>query len=126
MRRHAARALLLLAPIACTEAPERPATPPSDARATEVGAGEPGPGTVAEPPGEIEAGGHGVYVPVYSHIYHHRDDAFLLTATLSVRNTDLTDSLTLTAVRYYDWEVVTERMIGRYVEIADSAPSAGP
>lgn len=46
-----------------------------------------------------------VYVPVYSHIYaedRYRDQPFLLTATLSVRNTDPHASLTLKSVNYYD------------------------
>jgi len=48
-----------------------------------------------------------VYVPIYSHIYaddRFRDIPFLLTATLSVRNTDPENALTLTSVRYYDSE----------------------
>lgn len=46
-----------------------------------------------------------VYVPIYSHIYaddRYRDTPFLLTATLSIRNTDPDNELTLTSVRYYD------------------------
>ncbi|MGD9950903.1 MAG: DUF3124 domain-containing protein, partial [Desulfobulbus sp.] len=46
-----------------------------------------------------------VYVPIYSHIYaddRYRDTPFLLTATLSIRNTDPENSFTLTSVRYYD------------------------
>ena len=46
-----------------------------------------------------------VYVPIYSHIYaedRYRDTPFLLTATLSVRNTDPTKSFTLKKVSYYD------------------------
>ncbi len=48
--------------------------------------------------------GQTVYVPIYSHIYHHnnRDNAINLSATLSIRNTDLTNSIIITAVRYYD------------------------
>lgn len=46
-----------------------------------------------------------VYVPVYSHIYaddRFRDTPFLLTATLSVRNTDPNKPFTLKKVSYYD------------------------
>ena len=46
-----------------------------------------------------------VYVPIYSHIYaddRFRDTPFLLTATLSIRNTDPDNALTVTSVRYYD------------------------
>ena len=48
-----------------------------------------------------------VYVPIYSHIYaddRYRDTPFLLTATLSIRNTDQERSLTLKSVNYYDSE----------------------
>jgi Protein of unknown function (DUF3124) len=48
--------------------------------------------------------GQTVYVPIYSHIYHYnnRDNAINLSATLSIRNTDLKNSMIITAVRYYD------------------------
>jgi Protein of unknown function (DUF3124) len=48
--------------------------------------------------------GQTVYVPIYSHIYHHnnRTNAIDLSATLSIRNTDLKNSIIITAVRYYD------------------------
>ncbi len=47
--------------------------------------------------------GQRIYVPVYSHIYFENKKSSLdLTATLSIRNTDLNNSLILTAVRYYD------------------------
>ena len=47
--------------------------------------------------------GQTVYVPVYSHIYqHNRTRTFNLTATLSIRNTDLNNSFTLKKVYYYD------------------------
>jgi len=45
---------------------------------------------------------HAVYVPVYSHIYRGRGQPVLLTATLSIRNTDPKNSITITSVRYYD------------------------
>ncbi len=46
-----------------------------------------------------------VYVPLYSHIYadeRYKDIPFQLTATLSIRNTDTENSLTLEKVNYYD------------------------
>ena len=48
--------------------------------------------------------GQTVYVPIYSHIYHYnsQDDVMELSATLSIRNTDLTNSIIITSVRYYD------------------------
>lgn len=49
--------------------------------------------------------GQTIYVPVYSHIYQQNQKAtFNLTATLSFRNADLDESLTLTKVLYYDSE----------------------
>lgn len=49
--------------------------------------------------------GQTVYVPVYSHIYSgDREQPFYLAATLSIRNTDTTHSITVTAVDYYDSE----------------------
>ncbi|NDJ18380.1 DUF3124 domain-containing protein [Myxacorys almedinensis] len=48
--------------------------------------------------------GQTVYVPIYSHIYHYnsQDQIVNLSATLSIRNTDLTNSIVITSVRYYD------------------------
>lgn len=47
--------------------------------------------------------GQTIYVPVYSHIYHEdRQKILNLAATLSIRNTDLTNSIIITSVRYYD------------------------
>lgn len=48
--------------------------------------------------------GQTLYVPVYSHIYHYSNQKHIinLSATLSIRNTDLTNSIIITAVRYYD------------------------
>ena len=48
--------------------------------------------------------GQTVYVPIYSHIYHYnsQEQVMNLSATLSIRNTDLTNSIIITSVRYYD------------------------
>lgn len=44
-----------------------------------------------------------VYVPIYSDIYHSSDARrFLLTVTLSVRNTSLRDTMYVANVDYYD------------------------
>ncbi|WP_028582448.1 DUF3124 domain-containing protein [Desulfogranum japonicum] len=48
-----------------------------------------------------------VYVPLYSHIYadkRYGDKPFLLTATLSIRNTDPENAITLHQVDFYDSE----------------------
>jgi hypothetical protein len=47
--------------------------------------------------------GQTIYVPIYSHIYHHnQQEVFNLAATLSIRNTDLVNPTIVTSVRYYD------------------------
>jgi hypothetical protein len=49
--------------------------------------------------------GQTVYVPIYSHIYSGvKARPFDLAATLSIRNTNLKNSITLLAVKYYDSE----------------------
>ncbi len=60
--------------------------------------------------------GQTVYVPVYSHIYaedRYKDRPFLLTATLSVRNTDPARPIALKSVTYYDSEGA---LLQRYVD----------
>jgi hypothetical protein len=58
--------------------------------------------------------GQTIYVPVYSHIYHHdRQEIFDLAATLSIRNTDLANSLIITSVRYYDSD---GKLVKKYLE----------
>lgn len=47
--------------------------------------------------------GQTVYVPAYSHIYHGNKDApLLLSVTLSIRNTDMDNPITISVVDYYD------------------------
>jgi len=47
--------------------------------------------------------GQTIYVPVYSHIYSgNRERAFNLAVTLSIRNTDSKNAITLAVVDYYD------------------------
>lgn len=53
----------------------------------------------------MRSSGQTVYVPVYSHIYFgDRASEFNLAATLSIRNTDPINSISITAVDYYDSE----------------------
>ncbi|TKB26934.1 DUF3124 domain-containing protein [Desulfopila sp. IMCC35006] len=47
--------------------------------------------------------GQMVYVPAYSNIYHgNKEDPLLLAVTLSIRNVDPNNSLTITAVNYHE------------------------
>jgi hypothetical protein len=47
--------------------------------------------------------GQSIYIPAYSHIYHGNKEApLLLSVTLSIRNVDPKNSLTITAVDYYE------------------------
>lgn len=58
--------------------------------------------------------GQAIYVPVYSHIYYRDDTRDIgLAATLSVRNTDPQQPVTLTAVRYHD---SAGRLVRRYLD----------
>jgi Protein of unknown function (DUF3124) len=60
------------------------------------------------------ATGQTIYVPIYSHIYYeNRQKSFDLAATLSIRNTDLTNPMIVKAVRYYD---TNGKLIRQYVE----------
>ncbi len=46
--------------------------------------------------------GHNVYVSAYSHIYHEDSKNFYLTNTLSIRNTDVHESIYIDSVTYHD------------------------
>jgi len=46
--------------------------------------------------------GQVVYVPAYSHIYHQDGRSYLLTVTLSVRNTSAEKEIIVKSVRYFD------------------------
>lgn len=49
------------------------------------------------------AHGELVYVPIYSSVFHQTANReYLLTATLSIHNIDLTENIELTAVSYFD------------------------
>lgn len=59
--------------------------------------------------------GQSVYVPIYSHIYHGvRDKPFDLTATLSIRNTDLKQEITIISADYFNSD---GKLLKKYVEI---------
>ena len=58
--------------------------------------------------------GQKVYVPIYSHIYSgDKENPFLLTAILSVRNTDPGHAITLNAVDYFDSD---GKLLRRYLK----------
>lgn len=58
--------------------------------------------------------GQTIYVPIYSHIYYENQKKVLyLSATLSIRNTDLSNPIIVTSVRYYDTE---GKLIKQYLE----------
>ena len=58
--------------------------------------------------------GQTIYVPIYSHIYHGDGKRiFNLAATLSIRNTDLTNPIIISSVRYYD---SNGKLIKQYLE----------
>lgn len=58
--------------------------------------------------------GQTIYVPVYSHIYYeNQQNLFYLSATLSIRNTDMTHPIIITSVRYYDTQ---GKLIKQYLE----------
>jgi hypothetical protein len=43
-----------------------------------------------------------VYVPVYSHVYSNGGQPYLVETTLSIRNTDTSEPVVLSSVRYFD------------------------
>lgn len=60
--------------------------------------------------------GQSIYVPVYSHIFiSNREQRFLLTVTLSIRNIDVRHSITITSVDYYDTQ---GKLIKKYLNHA--------
>lgn len=64
--------------------------------------------------------GQTIYVPIYSHIYHQdKKQTFDLAATLSIRNTDLSNAIAIASVQYYDSEgKLVRNYIERPIEIA--------
>ena len=74
-----------------------------------------GPVTVARADSDIAlSDGQTVYVPIYSHIYSGlKGNPFSLAATLSIRNTDPGDSITLVSVKFYDTD---GKLVKEYLE----------
>ena len=51
----------------------------------------------------VLSNGQTIYVPAYSHIYSgNRETPFLLTVTLSIRNVDIDNKITINRVDYYE------------------------
>jgi hypothetical protein len=68
----------------------------------------------AEGTGPDLSQGQTVYVPAYSHIYvGNRERPFLLTVTLSIRNIDSRNPVTITVADYYDTK---GKRIKKYLE----------
>jgi hypothetical protein len=58
--------------------------------------------------------GQTIYVPAYSYIYHQeQQEIFNLAVTLSIRNTDLTNPIIITSVRYYNSD---GKLVKQYLE----------
>ena len=58
--------------------------------------------------------GQTIYAPAYSHIYHgNKETPLLLSVTLSIRNVDPEQSLTITAIDYYETQ---GRLLKRYLD----------
>lgn len=84
--------------IVSCESQEKPAVDNSNVSAAETDSL-----MLSQPYSDSAVAGQILYVPVYSHIYQqNKAKTFNLTATLSIRNTSMKDSLQVNAVRYYD------------------------
>jgi hypothetical protein len=59
--------------------------------------------------------GETIYVPIYLEIYYAENRTFNLTATLSIRNTDLVNPIILSSVRYYDGD---GKLVKQYLDCA--------
>lgn len=64
--------------------------------------------------------GQTIYVPVYSYIYHDdRSKIYNLTTTLSIRNSDLTNPIIITSVRYNNTSgLLVRQYLERPIQIA--------
>ncbi len=72
------------------------------------------PGQAIANSNQIQSIGQSVYVPVYSHIYHgDKERRFDLTATLSIRNTNLEKDIMIQSIDYYD---SNGRLLKNYLE----------
>ncbi len=82
--------------LACSPGGESAGTPPQESGTASAAA-------VPESYDIEITNGQSVYVPVYSHVYHHvARSRFLIATTLSIRNTDPKHSITLRDVDYFD------------------------
>ena len=59
-------------------------------------------GVTSEPPVKNFVFGQAIYVPAYSFIYHGSGDRYLLSITLSIRNTSSTDVILVRSVQYFN------------------------
>jgi spore germination protein YaaH len=67
--------------------------------------------------------GQTIYVPIYSSIYYENQTRSLnLAATLSIRNTDLKNPITITAIRYYD---TNGKLLQEYINDSLQLPALG-
>lgn len=66
--------------------------------------------------------GQVVYVPAYSHVYHAEGKPYLLTITLSVRNTSMEDEIVVKSVRYFDTK---GKEVRSYLQKAARLPALG-
>ena len=65
--------------------------------------------------------GQTIYVPAYSHIYvGNKEQPFLLTVTLSIRNVDMRHKLTVSSVDYYETQ---GKLVQKYL---DAPVTLGP
>ncbi len=72
------------------------------------------PGQASANSNQIQSMGQSVYVPVYSHIYHgDREKEFNLTATLSIRNTNVDKDIMLHSIDYFDSK---GKLLKKYIE----------
>lgn len=73
--------------------------------------------------GGAKSDGQTLYVPVYSHIYGgNRERPFNLAVTLSIRNTDMSGSIRITVVEYYNSEgAMVKKYLDREVRLGPLA-----
>lgn len=99
--------VIVLASCTTPETPPKPQLDPNQAT-------QPLPNVVTLDENIEIAMGQTIYVPIYSHIYHENQQKILnLAATLSIRNTDLSEPIIITSVRYYDSD---GRLVRQYLE----------
>lgn len=104
--------------------PDRMGNPADTLAGTEAGQGTVADGFISY--ADSAVAGATVYIPVYSHIYQRsRQLTFNLTATLSLRNTDLSHSITIRKVYYFDSRgELVERFLDRPVTLEPLASTS--